>query len=127
MWGTVTAGFAVVSDWLTSIPGSPLISLYLATTLLAGITGSASGGLGIAMETLGKTYFDMGLDPEILHRIAAMASGGFDALPHNGAVITILAVVGLTHKDAYRHIFATAVIAPVIAAIPTIIIASLFY
>ncbi|MDF2036357.1 SLC13 family permease [Cytobacillus oceanisediminis] len=129
-YGTViaaTAGFAVVSDWLTSIPGSPFISLYLATTLLAGITGSASGGLGIAMETLGKTYFEMGLDPEILHRIAAMASGGFDALPHNGAVITILAVVGLTHKDAYRHIFATAVMAPVIAAIPTIIIASLFY
>jgi H+/gluconate symporter-like permease len=129
-YGTViaaTAGFAVVSDWLTSIPGSPFISLYLAVTLLAGITGSASGGLGIAMETLGKTYFDMGLDPEILHRIAAMASGGFDALPHNGAVITILAVVGLTHKDAYRHIFATGVVAPVLAAIPTIIIASLFF
>lgn len=122
-----SAGFAVVSGWLTDIPGSPLISLFLATTFLAGITGSASGGLGIAMEALGETYLKLGLDPEVLHRIATIASGGFDALPHNGAVITALAVVGLTHKDGYKHIFVTAVIAPVVAAIPALIIAILFY
>lgn len=129
-YGTViaaTAGFTLLSEWMTNIPGSPLISLYIATTLLAGITGSSSGGLGIAMETLSETYVKLNLDPEVIHRIATMASGGFDALPHNGAVITVLAVVGLTHKDAYKHIFATSVIAPVLAAIPAIILAVLLY
>ncbi|MBM7648689.1 H+/gluconate symporter-like permease [Bacillus ectoiniformans] len=122
-----TAGFAVISGWLADIPGSPLISLYLATTFLAGITGSASGGLGIAMETLSSTYINLGLDPEVLHRVAAIASGGFDALPHNGAVITALAVAGLTHKDAYKHIFITCVIGPVVAAVPALLIGIFFY
>src|SRR5699024_8392425 len=87
-YGTViaaTAGFGVLTEMMANIPGSPLISLYVATTILAGITGSASGGLGISMETLVNTYLNLNLDPEVIHRIAAMASGGFDALPHNGA------------------------------------------
>lgn len=129
-YGTViaaTAGFGVLTEMMANIPGSPIISLYLATTILAGITGSASGGLGIAMETLLDTYLNLNIDPEVIHRIATMASGGFDALPHNGAVITVLAVVGLTHKDAYKHIFATSVIAPVLTAIPVIILAAILY
>lgn len=129
-YGTViaaTAGFSVLTEMMANIPGSPLISLYAATTILAGITGSSSGGLGIAMETLADTYLKLNLDPEVIHRIATMASGGFDALPHNGAVITVLAVVGLTHKDAYKHVFVTSVIAPVIAVIPAIILAVIFY
>src|SRR5699024_9370364 len=124
-YGTViaaTAGFGVLTEMMANIPGSPIISLYIATTVLAGITGSSSGGLGIAMETLIDTYLNLNIDPEVIHRIATMASGGFDALPHNGAVITVLAVVGLTHKDAYKHIFATSVIAPVLTAIPVILL-----
>ena len=129
-YGTViaaTAGFGVLTEMMANIPGSPIISLYIATTVLAGITGSSSGGLGIAMETLIDTYLNLNIDPEVIHRIATMASGGFDALPHNGAVITVLAVVGLTHKDAYKHIFATSVIAPVLTAIPVILLAALLY
>lgn len=129
-YGTViaaTAGFTALTEMMANIPGSPLISLYMATTILAGITGSSSGGLGIAMETLSDTYLKLNIDPEVIHRIATMASGGFDALPHNGAVITILAVVGLTHKDAYKHIFVVSVIAPVLAAIPAIILAVILY
>ncbi len=122
-----TSGFAVFTEIMTDLPGSPLISLYIATTALAGITGSASGGLGIAMETLVQPYLNMGLNPDAIHRIAAMASGGLDALPHNGAVITTLVVTGLTHKDAYKHIFATSVIAPILAAIPALMVAILFY
>ncbi|UJL48293.1 GntP family permease [Virgibacillus sp. NKC19-16] len=122
-----TSGFAVISEMLTSIPGSPLISLYLSTSLLAGITGSASGGLGIAMESLSSVYIQLGLDPEVLHRIAAIGSSGFDALPHNGGVITFLAVAGLTHKNAYKHIFVTGIIGPTIAAIPALLTAILFY
>ena len=122
-----TAGFSIITGWLAEIPGSPLISLYLATTLLAGITGSSSGGLGIAMENLSSTYINLGLDPEVMHRIATIASGGFDALPHNGGVITFLVVAGLTHKDAYKHIFIGGIIGPVLAAIPALIVAVLLY
>ena len=112
---------------MANIPGSPLISAYLATTLLAGITGSASGGLGIAMETLSDVFRNSNIDPEVLHRIVTMGSGGLESLPHNGVVITVLAICGLTHKDAYKHIFATTVIAPVIAVIPAMIVAILLY
>lgn len=122
-----TSGFAVFQDIVTNIPGNPLISLFVATNLLAGITGSSSGGLAIAMETLTDLYLSLGVSPEAFHRIAAIASGGLDALPHNGAVITTLVVAGLTHKDAYKHIFATSVIAPLVAAVPGLIVAILFY
>ncbi|MEK4255390.1 GntP family permease [Ureibacillus sp. FSL K6-2830] len=122
-----TSGFAIFQEIAANIPGNPLISLFIATNLLAGITGSSSGGLAIAMETLTDLYLSLGVNPEAFHRIAAIASGGLDALPHNGAVITTLVVAGLTHKDAYKHIFATAVIAPLIAAIPGLIVAILFY
>lgn len=122
-----TSGFAIFVDIMTNVPGSPLISLYIATTALAGITGSASGGLGIAMETLSETYVNLDLDPNAIHRIAAMASGGLDSLPHNGAVITTLVVTGLTHKDGYIHVFMTCVIAPILSAIPALLVAILFY
>lgn len=129
-YGTViaaTAGFGLITEMLSNIPGSPLISLYVAIAALAGITGTASGGLGIAMETFVQTYLDLGVDPEALHRIAAIASGSLDSLPHNGAVITVLAVIGLTHKDAYKHIFFVSVIGPLVAAIPALIAAILIY
>ena len=123
----ITAGFTIFNDAMTNIPGSPLISLFIATTALAGITGSSSGGLGISMEALSQTYLNLGLNPEAMHRVASVASGGLDSLPHNGAVITILVASKLTHKDAYKHIFAVSVIAPLIAAIPMLIAAVLLY
>ena len=87
-----------------------LISEAVAVNVLAGITGSASGGLSIALEVMGKHYLDaakaQGISPEMLHRVAAMASGGLDTLPHNGAVITLLAITGLTHRQSYADIFA---------------------
>lgn len=123
----ITTGFSVFSEAMANIPGSPFISLFLATTALAGITGSSSGGLGIALETLSSTYLKLGLNPNAMHRVMSIASGGLDSLPHNGAVITILVASKLTHKDAYKHIFAVSVIAPLIASIPMLIAAVLFY
>jgi H+/gluconate symporter-like permease len=80
------------------------------TTLLAGITGSASGGLSIALAAMGETYLRnaaaANIPAEVLHRVTAMASGGMDTLPHNGAVITLLAITGLTHRESYHDIFA---------------------
>ena len=78
-------------------------------TVLAGITGSASGGMSIALAAMSDTFIAAAeaakIPLEVLHRVASMASGGMDTLPHNGAVITLLAVTGLTHREAYKDIF----------------------
>lgn len=104
-------GFSHISQGLMSIGsgGSPLLSEAISVNVLAGITGSASGGMSIALEAFGQQYLtwaqQAGISPELLHRVASMASGGMDTLPHNGAVITLLAICGLTHKQAYKDIF----------------------
>jgi len=106
-------GFLVIADALRSIP-DPLVNEAVSVTALSGITGSASGGMSIALTAMANTFIDhanaSGIDMEVLHRVAAMASGGIDTLPHNGAVITLLAVTGLTHKQSYKDIFAITVI-----------------
>ncbi len=106
-------GFLVVGNALASIP-NPLVNEAITVTALAGITGSASGGMSIALAAMSETFIAnataAGIPMEVLHRIAAMASGGMDTLPHNGAVITLLAVTGLTHRQAYKDIFAITVI-----------------
>ncbi len=101
-------GFVLVSDALKAIP-NPLINEAISVTVLAGITGSASGGMSIALAAMADTFIAAAeaarIPLEVLHRVAAMASGGMDTLPHNGAVITLLAVTGLTHREAYKDIF----------------------
>ena len=101
-------GFLVVADALKTIP-NPLVNEAITVTALAGITGSASGGLGIALAAMSETFIAnaqaAGIPLEVFHRVASMASGGMDTLPHNGAVITLLAVTGLTHKQSYKDIF----------------------
>ncbi|MCL1916249.1 MAG: GntP family permease [Desulfovibrionaceae bacterium] len=110
------SGFASVKDALLSIPGTPLISEALAVNLLAGLTGSASGGMSIALEAMGAHYLalanQIGLSPELLHRVASMSSGGFDTMPHNGAVITLLAICGMNHKKSYPDIGMTSLVLP---------------
>ncbi|PLT32738.1 GntP family permease [Bacillus sp. V5-8f] len=107
-------GFGVVRDGIAQTFTNPLVNSAVTTNVLAGITGSASGGMGIALSAMGEQYLkaaiDFNIPPEVMHRVVAMASGGMDSLPHNGAVITILAVTGLTHKQAYRDIFAVTII-----------------
>ncbi len=122
-------GFQVLTDAVINMKGSPLISEAVAVNLLAGATGSASGGMGIALEALGEKYYQIaletGISPEAFHRIASLASGGLDTLPHNGAVLTLLAITGMTHKDSYIDIFVTSLVLPIISSIPAIILASL--
>ncbi len=102
-------GFLVIRDALRAIP-DPLINEAVSVTALAGITGSASGGMSIALAAMADQFIEganaAGIPLEVLHRVASMASGGMDTLPHNGAVITLLAVTGLTHRQAYGDIFA---------------------
>lgn len=120
--------FALIKGAILAIPGTPLISLSVSTSILAGITGSASGGMSIALGALGDIYMQkalaLGINPEVMHRIAAIACGGFDTLPHNGAVITLLGITGLTHRESYADIGMCTVIIPVIATIVCIIGAS---
>ncbi len=106
-------GFLVVANALGSIP-NPLVNEAITVTALAGITGSASGGMSIALAAMAETFIANAhaaqIPMDVLHRIASMASGGMDTLPHNGAVITLLAVTGLTHRQAYKDIFAITLI-----------------
>jgi H+/gluconate symporter-like permease len=107
-------GFKLIQGWITGASSYPLVSEAVAVNVLAGVTGSASGGMSIALEVAGKQYLELanaaGISPELLHRIASMASGGMDTLPHNGAVITLLAITGLTHRQSYKDIFAITVL-----------------
>ncbi|MCU6500511.1 GntP family permease [Rugamonas sp. A1-17] len=106
-------GFLVVSDALRSVP-NPLVNAAVSVSSLAGITGSASGGMSIALAAMADTFVKgaqaANIPLEVLHRVVAMASGGMDTLPHNGAVITLLAVTGLTHRESYKEIFAITLI-----------------
>jgi H+/gluconate symporter-like permease len=122
-----TAGFGVVSAWLLTLPMHPIVSLSIATNIMAAITGSASGGMGIVLETLAPKYLALGLSPDLVHRIVVMSSGCFDAMPHNGAVITMLAVAGLTHRQAYKHIFVGHVLATLAALLVVIPLGILIY
>jgi H+/gluconate symporter-like permease len=131
-FGAVVAAlpsFAMVRDWVLSIGGGPLVSLATATNVLAALTGSASGGLTIALDALGDTYLklaaEQGIDPALLHRVAVIGSGTLDSLPHNGAVVTLLAVCGTTHGESYRDIVVVAIIGAVIALAVVIALGSL--
>ncbi len=121
-------GFATLVEWILAVPGSPLISLAIAVNILAGATGSASGGMGIALEALGAKYMDLsiqtGIAPAAFHRIASLSSGGLDTLPHNGAVLTLLNNTGMTHKDSYIDIMVVSLLMPVIATAAAIIFAA---
>ena len=102
-------GFLVVQSALRNI-SNPLVNEAITVTTLAGMTGSASGGLSLALAAMADQFKASALAAhiplEVLHRVAAMASGGMDTLPHNGAIITLLAITGLTHRQSYRDIFA---------------------
>lgn len=133
-FGAVVASlsaFALIRDSVVDIGGdNPLISLAIGVNLLAGMTGSASGGMSIALQTLGHTYLAMaeaaGIAPELLHRVTAVATGGLDTLPHNGAVITLLAICRQTHGQAYLDIAAVGMIVPLLALVALIVMGTLF-
>ena len=112
----LSPAFPVITDGLEALSGgNPYYFVAIATTIMAGICGSASGGLGVAFEAFGNKFLATGISPEAIHRIAAMASGGLDSLPHCGAVISLLTVAGLTHKESYLDIFMTTVVIPIIS------------
>ena len=132
-FGAVVAmlpAFATVRDWVLSIEGGPLVSLAVATNVLAALTGSASGGMTIALDALGDTYMriaaEQGIDPGLLHRVAVIGSGTLDSLPHNGAVVTLLAVCESTHRESYLDIVMVGIVSALIALAVVIFLGSRF-
>jgi H+/gluconate symporter-like permease len=132
-FGAVVAalpGFVFVKDWVLGIGGGPLVSLAVATNVLAALTGSASGGMTIALDALGPTYMrlaaETNIDPALLHRVAAMAAGTLDSLPHNGAVVSLLAVCGLTHRESYLDMVMVGIIGALLALLVVIVLGSTF-
>lgn len=121
--------FADVRDWVLSIGGGPLVSLAVATNILAALTGSASGGLTIALDALGPTYMKLaaetGINPELMHRVAVIGAGTLDSLPHNGAVVTLLSVCGVSHKQGYLDIVMAAIVGALLALAVVIVVGAL--
>jgi H+/gluconate symporter-like permease len=122
--------FALVRDWVLTIGGGPLVSLAIATNVLAALTGSASGGLTIALDALGETYMSLasqlGIDPALLHRVAVIGSGTLDILPHNGAVVSLLALCGSSHRESYFDIVMVGIVSSLLALAAVIALGSLF-
>ena len=132
-FGAVVAAlpaFGLVRDWVLGIGGGPLVSMAVATNILAALTGSASGGLTIALDALGATYLaraaEAGIDPQLLHRVAVMSAGTLDSLPHSGAVVTLLSVCGVTARQSYRDVVMVAIIGALLALIAVILLGTWF-
>ena len=112
-------GFTVAQKGITSVFKNPLLNGAVTTNVLSAISGSASAGIAISLGIMAETYIaqatEFGIPLEVMHRVISMASGGMDTLPHNGAVVTLLAITGLTHKQSYRDIFAVTIIKTIAA------------
>lgn len=122
---TQTEGFSAFAQWVLDLPLPPLLSVFASVSVVSAIVGSGSGGLQIFMQTFAENYLAMGVAPEELHRIATLGSGGIDSLPHCGAVIAMLTIMGLKHKEAYKDIFVVTVAIPVLATLVAIGMAAL--
>ena len=132
-FGAVVAAlpvFVSVAEWVLSIQGGPLVSLAVSTNVLSALTGSASGGMTIALEALGPVYLQIaaieGIDPALLHRIAVIGAGTLDSLPHNGAVITLLALCGCTHRQSYLDIVMCCVVGALLGLVSVIVLGGMF-
>ena len=127
--GAALPAFGRVRAAVLGVGGGPLVSLAVATNILAALTGSASGGLTIALDALGQTFLEraslIGMDPALLHRVAVISSGTLDSLPHNGAVVTLLSVCGSNHSESYKDVFVVAILGAVFALVVVVALGSL--
>ncbi|WP_313821963.1 GntP family permease [Citricoccus sp.] len=112
------AAFAVIRDSVFTMGGNALVTSVFSTSVTAAITGSSSGGMTIALNAFGDDLkalaLDQGVSLEAMHRLTAMAAGGLDTLPHSGAVVTLLIVCGMSHRQSYKDIFMVTLVMPVI-------------
>lgn len=124
---TLAPGFKFISDFILGIPGDPLISLSVASTAFGGITGSSSGALGIVLQAFGEDYLAMGIHPDVIHRVSAIASSVLTVMPHSGVILTMFALTGLDHKNAFMNQFWGMTLANLLALMVVILMASFIY
>jgi H+/gluconate symporter-like permease len=120
---TTTEGFKWFASAMLDSSLPPLLSMAVAINIVAGIVGSASGGLQIFMQTMSQAYVESGIPVEVLHRISVMAAGGLDSLPHCGAVIAMLSIMGMTHRKAYKDVAMVTIVVPILATLAAIALA----
>ncbi len=118
--------FQTLIDTVTTLPGPPLVGAAIAVTVICGITGSASGGLGISVPIIGPIYTSMGVPAAAIHRVASVASSALDSMPHNGYIVTTLNICKTNHKEAYFPIFCLTVVLPAVATVLTVILFQIF-
>lgn len=123
----IAPGFKIFSDLITNIPGNPLISLTVLTSSMSAITGSSSGALGIVMPNFADYYLSKGIDPQMIHRVAAVASNILTIVPQSGVFLTFLSLTGLTHKNAFKETFITVSVGTLIAVVIIILTGAFFY
>jgi H+/gluconate symporter-like permease len=132
-FGAVVAAlpaFEAVRDAVLLIPGGPLASLVVAMNVLAGLTGTASGGMAIAFNALGDSFMRLaaehGIDPALMHCLTTISAGTLDALPHNGTVLLLLQISKLTHRESYSHMVMTVIVGVIISLVAVIALGSAF-
>jgi H+/gluconate symporter-like permease len=132
-FGAVVAAlpaFTTVRDAVFSVPGGPLVQLTVSMNVLAGLTGTASGGMAIVLNAFGEHFTSLAaehhIDHELMHRITTMSAGTLDALPHNGTVLLLLQISGLTHRESYLDMVMTVIVSCIIALVAVLILGSVF-
>ncbi len=132
-FGAVVAAmpaFAVVRDAVLEVPGGPLVSLVVAMNALAALTGTASGGMAIALNALGEEYMRLaiqyGINPELMHRLTVISAGTLDALPHNGTVLLLLQISKQTHASSYFDMVMTVIVGVIISLVAVFVLGSMF-
>lgn len=82
------------------------------------------------MQALAPTYMNLSssldIDPALLHRIAVIGAGTLDSLPHNGAVVSLLAVCGATHRESYFDILMVGIVGPIVALVTVVALGARF-
>lgn len=110
-------GAEIILEGIAKLPVNPIVSLSIAAGFAGAISGNGGGGADVAMNILSGQYLAMGVNPEIMHRVAAIATAGFSLLPHNGMMITIMDTCGFTAKQCYRYIFVSTVLCSFISLV----------
>lgn len=123
---TIAPGFQVILGTIGNLPGGPLAQMTAITGLLAVVTASPSGALGIVIPAFGQSWIAAGIAPEVIHRISAIAAGAFGAMPHCGVIFAIMAVAGLKHRDVFRHFFFIGFLGGLVALTAAILISFLY-
>lgn len=124
---TLAPSFETISNFILNFPGNSYVNFAIATTSFSAITGSASGGLGISLEAFADDYLELGANPDAMHRITAIASGVFTALPHSGTILSTFSLTGLTHENAYKYSFLSVTLPNLAGLLVALIIGILFY